>query len=717
MSSGIAELCWSTDRAPEALEAVAEAHLSSGAESAGHRGRRPHQLEPLGSTLESEGEALGLRVVETSSKASRLEETLRACAPALLRLPSVFSDGTDGLLAVGATRKDELQVLTPSGSTVRVGTRRVRDLLLADIESSTLASVDSVLDRINLSPTARHRVTVALGAERLASHTVEGIWLLTPSSHAPLLAAARHLGLHRQISAFLFSYVVAYALLILSWWTLGKGALSGDLTQGWLVAWALLLATLILPRLWSIWSQSKITALTGILLRRRLLTGALDLDPQAVKIQGIGQAMSQSLESEAIEVYLMRGGFLTVVGLIELAFAVVVLVAGAGGWLHAGGLALWVIVFAFFSIGHLSARRNWLSQRLRMTHDLVENMVGHRTRLAQQPPKWRHTGEDDLLAEYHRRSLHLDRYQNCLFSLIPRGWLVLGIGLLAPAFVAGAEIGPLAAGVGGILMAFRGFSKAAEGSGHLASSWVSWEVIRELVVFETTKEPRRLPTSRFGEKGQDSSETPKGREVYVPLLEAREITFRHQGRAQPALAGSNLRLAEKDRVLLQGSSGSGKSTLASILAAQRKPEAGILLYRGFDHHAVGWTAWRKRVVLVPQFHENHVYAGSLAFNLLLGRRWPARPEDLQAAWAVCKGLGLEPLLQRMPGGLFQPVGDTGWQLSHGERSRIFLARALLQEPDVLILDEAFAALDPQSLRDVNRYVRRQDSAVLLIAHV
>ncbi|HEY0036680.1 MAG TPA: ATP-binding cassette domain-containing protein, partial [Longimicrobium sp.] len=89
---------------------------------------------------------------------------------------------------------------------------------------------------------------------------------------------------------------------------------------------------------------------------------------------------------------------------------------------------------------------------------------------------------------------------------------------------------------------------------------------------------------------------------------------------------------------------------------------------------------------------------------------------LREAEAVCRGLGLGPLLDRMPGGLFQMVGDTGWQLSHGERSRIFIARAVLQKPDLLILDESLAALDPELFRSSVDYLLQGDAALLLIAH-
>ncbi len=83
---------------------------------------------------------------------------------------------------------------------------------------------------------------------------------------------------------------------------------------------------------------------------------------------------------------------------------------------------------------------------------------------------------------------------------------------------------------------------------------------------------------------------------------------------------------------------------------------------------------------------------------------------------TCRELGLGPLLDRMPGGMFQMVGETGWQLSHGEKSRIFIARALLQRADLTILDETFAALDPQNLQLALSYVLKQTPTVLVIAH-
>jgi ABC-type multidrug transport system fused ATPase/permease subunit len=100
----------------------------------------------------------------------------------------------------------------------------------------------------------------------------------------------------------------------------------------------------------------------------------------------------------------------------------------------------------------------------------------------------------------------------------------------------------------------------------------------------------------------------------------------------------------------------------------------------------------------------------------MDRRWPPRLEDLEEAEAICRELGLHDLLQRMPAGLLQMVGETGWQLSHGERSRLYIARALLQGADLIILDESFAALDPDNLHRSLQCVLERAPTLLVIAH-
>ena len=94
------------------------------------------------------------------------------------------------------------------------------------------------------------------------------------------------------------------------------------------------------------------------------------------------------------------------------------------------------------------------------------------------------------------------------------------------------------------------------------------------------------------------------------------------------------------------------------------------------------------------------------------RTAPGRSE----AEHLCRQLGLGDLLDRMPSGLFQMVGETGWQLSHGERSRVFIARTLMQEHDVTILDESFGGLDGESVLGSAEVLLKRAPTVAVIGH-
>jgi ATP-binding cassette subfamily B protein len=201
----------------------------------------------------------------------------------------------------------------------------------------------------------------------------------------------------------------------------------------------------------------------------------------------------------------------------------------------------------------------------------------------------------------------------------------------------------------------------------------------------------------------------------VPVIEGRNLTFSYDVNGPAVLAGADVQINRGDRILIEGPSGGGKSTLAGVLTGQRSPDGGLLLLDGLDRPTLG-DEWASRVASAPQFHENHIFSGTLAFNLLMGRQWPAPEGDIVEAEALCEELGLGDLLRRMPGGINQRVGETGWQLSHGERSRIFLARALLQNSSLTILDESFASLDPATMdKCLNTALTRAETLVV-IAH-
>jgi ATP-binding cassette subfamily B protein len=268
----------------------------------------------------------------------------------------------------------------------------------------------------------------------------------------------------------------------------------------------------------------------------------------------------------------------------------------------------------------------------------------------------------------------------------------------------------LAIALGGILLGYRAFTRLSRGLWNLADAAISWKQVAPLFRAAARPQVVGLPLLRSSTTG------PPTHENGHKLVEAHELIFRYRDRGEPVLRKCSLSMGVGDRILLQGPSGGGKSTLASLLVGMRTPQSGLLLLEGLDWPTLGMDGWRRRIVSAPQFHENHVLTETFAFNLLMGRRWPPAEGDMREAEEICQELGLGELLQRMPAGLLQMVGETGWQLSHGERSRLYIARALLQGARIIILDESFAALDPESLRCSLNCVLKRAPTLMVIAH-
>jgi ATP-binding cassette, subfamily B, bacterial len=348
-----------------------------------------------------------------------------------------------------------------------------------------------------------------------------------------------------------------------------------------------------------------------------------------------------------------------------------------------------------------------------MTHDLVERMVGHRTRLAQQAPERWHQGEDQALDRYLNLSKEVDQTGVLLLALVPQAWLLIGVLGLTPAFVSGSgSPTTLAVGIGGILLAHQALKRLAMGLQHLTGACISWKQVAPL--FRAAGRSQGEQTITSASIGVTTA--PGQHNKNSAFFETHDLTFRYPQGSEPVLRGCDLRIALGDRLLLEGSSGGGKSTLASLLMGLRPPQSGLLLAGGLDRRTLGTEGWRKLVSAAPQFHENHVLTGTFSFNLLMGRCWPPRPEDLEEAESICRQLGLDDLLKSMPAGLLQVVGETGWQLSHGERSRLYIARALLQGSDLVVLDESFASLDAENLQRALSCVLDRAPTLLVIAH-
>lgn len=703
----LAALVWPMERIGEALVALAR-HSGLGV-AAAPAARHPPVADPAGLDrwLAAAADQLGVALDPVTATHRDADAALASLHPAMVQLP-------EGVLLVLGRRRGKLVCLGPDGAVHRTARHDVGRTLQANHELPYRARISALLAGTPLSNQARERAEVGMLTEFLAATTVLHAWLLRLPPGARFTRQIRAAGLVRLGGVMIGAHAAYYALFLLSWWAIGKAVLQGHLVPGWLWGWALLLLISIPLLMLSAWCQAKLGVGIGVLLRRRLLAGALALPPEAINRDGIGNLLGRTLEADSLERLALGGGLLSGLSLIELALAAPVLATGAGGWLHAGLLAIWLVACVVLGIRLSRAQHRWTDQRLALTGLTVERIVGHRTRLAQEVPGRWHDGEDEALSGYLDRSVELDRGMLALLVFVPRGWLIAGLCALAPAFVDGADPLALGTGVGGVVLAWLSLARFVSGISQLTTAHVAWHRVAPLFhaaagVFPGPPRPVRRPTP----PEYLVMPPPSGTE---PVLEMVDVAFRHAGRATDVLSGCDLVIRPGDHILVQGPSGSGKSTLVSLLSGMQTPKRGLLLARGLDMSCLGEAGWRSRVSVAPQFHENHILTESFAFNLLMSRGWPPRDEDLEDARAICEELGLGSLLERMPGGMYETVGETGWQLSHGEKSRLFIARALLQKCDVVILDESLAALDPENMALSLRCLRARARSLVVIAH-
>ena len=172
-------------------------------------------------------------------------------------------------------------------------------------------------------------------------------------------------------------------------------------------------------------------------------------------------------------------------------------------------------------------------------------------------------------------------------------------------------------------------------------------------------------------------------------LALEEVGFTYEGGAE-ALRGVSFQLPRGAKVALVGPSGGGKSTLVNLLLRFHEPTRGRLLLDGVPLPRFAREAWRRRVGWVPQ--EVYLFPGTLRENLTVFD--PTIPEErLREA---CRLARLDRLVASLPLGLETPLLERGANLSQGERQLVSLARAFLHDPELLVLDEATSAVDPET---------------------
>ncbi|TDC27314.1 ABC transporter ATP-binding protein [Streptomyces sp. 8K308] len=206
---------------------------------------------------------------------------------------------------------------------------------------------------------------------------------------------------------------------------------------------------------------------------------------------------------------------------------------------------------------------------------------------------------------------------------------------------------------------------------------------------------------------------PEAQEPVQPVghdLEFASVVFRHGGRT--VLDGLSLSVPEGQRLAVVGPSGAGKTTLLQLLARFHDVHAGAVRVGGVDVREISTEALMERVAIV--FQDVYLFDGTIEENVRLGR-----PDaDEAEVRAAARAARLDEVIERLPGGWATNVGEGGALLSGGERQRVSIARALLKNAPIVLLDEVTSALDPVNEAAVHEGVERlmAGRTVVMVAH-
>lgn len=227
---------------------------------------------------------------------------------------------------------------------------------------------------------------------------------------------------------------------------------------------------------------------------------------------------------------------------------------------------------------------------------------------------------------------------------------------------------------------------------------------------------RAIADSRDYFKAMDETseiiDAPNARRLKVGAgkIEFRDVSFGYENKK--VLKGLNFEMAPGSKLALVGESGEGKTTITNLLLRLYEPQAGAIIIDGQDIRSVSQKSLREHIAVV--FQEPALFSGTIYENIAYGRPRTTKEEVIAAA----KAANAHEFIEKFERGYDTEIGERGLKLSGGQKQRIAIARALLKDAPILILDEATSSLDTRSERLVQAALERlmKGRTTLIIAH-
>ncbi|MCP4687273.1 MAG: ABC transporter ATP-binding protein, partial [Desulfobacterales bacterium] len=249
--------------------------------------------------LSLEGEAV-------ESTYPEVEAMIRCASPALIRLPG---EGPARYLALLKGGRRRVTVIGPDSTPRRIPTKVIRDLLTRELEAPLLEQIDRILREAGVEEHRRPRARTAILRERLGRARVGGCWLLKLAPGAHFGKQLRHARAPGRVAVILALFSCEQLIVLLSWWIVGRCAFRNQFEEAHLLAWALLLITGGSFQVSRMWIKGRLSIRAGGLFKRRLLFGAMKLEPEETRRQGAGQFVGRVMESEALDAVALESGF------------------------------------------------------------------------------------------------------------------------------------------------------------------------------------------------------------------------------------------------------------------------------------------------------------------------------------------------------------------------------------------------------------------------